>query len=229
MLYLTTVAGANNGNDPGIIFQDMGVSQRLATSGALTQDIGGRIRRECVLRLIRPVPMIVLVAHEEREQEDSSNLPNERLGHIAPDLSASERDLEVRDLGELENRGIVAESLQEAPTEDVPESSQIGEDLYGAIQSEGSHGECRSFSKAIACINFLQSWIGQRGRTLLRGLRLLSTRRPGLDLVLSRLSCLLLLPITRPARKSPLKILLQRTDLRKPWLPPAGLKTFSHV
>jgi hypothetical protein len=71
------------------------------------------------------MPTILIAPHE---REVPSNAPNEQLGHSAPDLYSAEREPEVRNRGECEDQGTVAERPQEAPPERTFNHHHLDED-----------------------------------------------------------------------------------------------------
>ena len=83
-----------------------------------------------------PMFMILTALHEEVP----SNASNEEHGRDAPDLHA-ETQSEVRNRGERENHGAVAERTSEASPEHILDDNHIGEDANETGNSGRSRGE----------------------------------------------------------------------------------------
>ncbi|KAF9646214.1 hypothetical protein BDM02DRAFT_276880 [Thelephora ganbajun] len=106
--------GVNNGEGSRIAPRDRSMDHRPLASGPSTS----------------PIPGV-------HEREVPSDAPNEQLSHDAPDLSA-ERQSEVQNRMECEDRETVTEQPQEAPPERISEDDHISRDAHDAVQSGGS-------------------------------------------------------------------------------------------
>ena len=108
------------------------MDQKFNPSGALTPtpEREDGITRGCTLMpLIRPILKIPTALHEGGVP---SNVLSEQLGHNAPDLYYAKTQSEVRNRGEREDHGTVAEQ-PEAPFE----HSSSDEDAYDTAHSGG--------------------------------------------------------------------------------------------
>ncbi|KAF9642269.1 hypothetical protein BDM02DRAFT_3193578 [Thelephora ganbajun] len=79
--------------------------------------------------------MILIVLHErEHERQVPSNVPNQQPSHDAPDLSSAERQSEVQNWVECEDRGTVTEQPPEVSPECISEDDHIGEEVDDSVQ-----------------------------------------------------------------------------------------------
>jgi hypothetical protein len=96
-----------------------GNGEQLHASGASTptpERDDGIGREHPPPPLPEPTPSILIAPHErEHEEKVPSNAPDEQPGHDAPDLYTAERGSEVRNRGECEDQGTVAEQPPESP------------------------------------------------------------------------------------------------------------------
>ena len=95
-----------------------------------------------------PMPIIPIAPRErehkrEHGQEVSLNPTNEQIAHVVPDLNHSERELEVQNLGGLEDKGIVPMRPSTAAPEHTHDNDQVSEGAHNTVQSGGSKSECR--------------------------------------------------------------------------------------
>ena len=61
-----------------------------------------------------PMPTILIVVDERREEKARSNTPNEQLGPVAPGNSADTGETDAQDQGECEEEGTVVNLPYEA-------------------------------------------------------------------------------------------------------------------
>ena len=152
----------------------------------------------------RPHPLRTSVStsamHERVREEIFPNVLNERSGQKSPDPSIAESQPRSRDQGEREGRGIVAEQPP-APTENTLDGDRVGEEEHDIAEPEFPGGErCVTSSILVRTHLFkLQKEAGRMERFEIPP-RVLMRRRK-VDSVLSNLSYLPFLPITRCARE----------------------------
>ncbi|KAF9642890.1 hypothetical protein BDM02DRAFT_3192519 [Thelephora ganbajun] len=132
----------NNGRVSRDASRDRSGGRRPHASGASTPIHGredGVTRGYILLQLMGPMSMILIVLRErEDERQVPSSAPNEQPSHDAPDLSSAERQSEVQNRVECEDRETVTEQPPEAPPEHISEDDHIGRDAHDTVQSRGS-------------------------------------------------------------------------------------------
>jgi hypothetical protein len=144
------------------------VSRQPEPSGVSTATPGfeDTITGESILlRLIRPMPAILITTHDtEHQREVPLDAPNERSGLIARDLSlVGQREPGVRN-EENKDRGNLAERPPQAPAENTSQVDHPGENAQEIVQSGGSKGERRVSRRLLIRTKVCQSQ-EETGRT----------------------------------------------------------------
>ena len=133
---MTTGAGGDGGESSS---QEKGGGRKSHASGASTPTPGGTddvTRVYALLPTDAPILILPTAAHEwESEQEATTNVLDNDLGHKTPDLFAGPEP------STPSRPGTVAERPAEEPSEHVHERDRMGEDMRETARWDKSGGE----------------------------------------------------------------------------------------